>query len=77
MYKMVQDGLIRMFDVIETVSDKSCADLIVPETDIQENFEKFVIKKNSVKLYLNRSIALPPVSSPLSYGRWFASPTSF
>lgn len=76
MYKKVQDDLIRMFDIIETVNDKQCADLRIPETDIQKSFEKFIKSEDSVKLCLNRSIALAPVSSPLSDGRLFASVTA-
>ena len=68
-YRKVQDDLIRMFDVIETVNDKPCGDLRIPETDIQESFEKFIKSKDTINLRLNRSIALPPVSSSLCDGR--------
>ena len=66
---MLQDDSLRMLDIIVAVDGKKCGDILVPEIDLQECFEYSIKDKTKVKLSLDRSIALPPVSRPLAFGR--------
>ena len=69
MYSKLQDDQIRLLDVIETVNDTPCHKLLLPDMDLQGRFEHSIDERESVKLELNRCIALPPVSKPLSFGK--------
>jgi hypothetical protein len=68
-YSKLQDDQIRLLDVIETVNDTPCHKILLPDMDLQERFEHSVDERESIQLELNRCIALPPVSKPLSVGR--------
>jgi hypothetical protein len=68
-YSKFQDDQIRLLDVIETVNDTPCDRIFLPNMDLQERFEHSIEEREHVTLKLNRCIALPPVSSALSFGR--------
>lgn len=68
-YGALQGDQIRLLDVITSVNHKSFSDLVFPGMDIQDRFERTVESKDNVRLSIDRSIALPPVSSPLAKGR--------
>ena len=68
-YSKLQGNQIRLLDVIETVNDTPCHKLFLPNMDLQERFEHSIEERDRVKLVLNSCIALPPISSPLSFGR--------
>ena len=69
MYSKLQDDQIRLLDVIETVNGTPCHKLVLPDMDLQERFEHSIDEREHVTLELNRCIAIPPVSRPLSIGR--------
>ena len=68
-YSKLQDDQIRLLDVIETVNGTPCHKILLPDMDLQERFEHSIDEREHVTLELNRCIALPPVSRPLSIGR--------
>ena len=68
-YGSFQDDQLRLLDVIKTVNDKPCSSLHIPGMDLQDSFERAIEDREFVKLSIDRSIALPPFSSPLAFGR--------
>ena len=67
-YSELKEGKLRIFDVIESVNDKSCSDLLIPARDPQQCFDQHLKDRASVDLYLSRSISLPPISDLLTKG---------
>ena len=67
-YSMMQEDSIRIFDVIESVNERSCSDLIVSTRDYQECFDMCLDYQVRVRMCINRSISLPPVSNTLDFG---------
>ena len=65
---MLEINKLRIFDVIESVNDKSATELLTSGKELQECFDYHVKGKISVKLHVNRSISLPPVSTILDSG---------
>ena len=68
-YMELLDEKVRIFDVIEAVNDKSCTELLIPSTDPQFCFDHCLHSQVSVKLHINRSISLPPLSNTLAFGK--------
>ena len=68
-FNFVQSDQIKLLDVIETINDTPCRDILSGDVDLQERFEHYVEDKESVKLLLNHSFSLPPISGPLSHGK--------
>ena len=68
-YTQVRNDQIRIFDVIESVNDTPCHKIFLPGMDVQERFEHSIQERVCVKLELNHCITLPPVSSPLAFGK--------
>ena len=69
MYSPLQDDKLRLLDVIKTVNDKQCRNLLLSGEDPQDSFETVIEDKEFARLSIDRSIALPPFSSPLAFGR--------
>ena len=68
-YLELLDDKIRIFDVIDAVNGKSCTELLIPSKDPQFCFDQYVDSQVSVKLDINRSISLPPLSNTLAFGK--------
>ena len=66
---MLKEGKIRIFDVIESVHNRSCSDLLIPAKDPQLCFDQHLKDRTFVDLYLSRSISLPPISDLLTKGK--------
>ena len=69
-YSLLREDKIRIFDVIEAVNDKSASDLLIPSKDPQECVDVHLKQHVSVKMRINRSISLPPVSNTLDCGTY-------
>ena len=69
-YSLLREDKIRIFDVIEAVNDKSASDLLIPSKDPQECVDVHLKQQVSMKMRINRSISLPPVSYTLDCGKY-------
>lgn len=67
-YSKLQDDEIRIFDVVETVNDNSCSNLLISNKDPQECFDRHLERQASVTMFITHSIALPPISNMLAFG---------
>ena len=69
-YTLLREEKIRIFDVIEVVNDKSARELqlLVPSKDPQECVDMYLNHQVRVKMHINHSISLPPVSNTLDCG---------
>ena len=68
-YSKVQEGKIKIFDVIEKVNDKMCSELHIPGVDPQESFDQDLNVRAVVILRLLHSVALPSISRLLAKGK--------
>ena len=68
MYSHVQNGELRLLDVIETVNDTPCGKIFAPDQDVQERFERYIESMESVQLIINRTFSLPSIEGRLAYG---------
>ena len=67
-FNLVQSDQIKLLDVIESVNDTPCQNILSGDVDVQERFERYVEDRQSVKLILIHTTPLP-ISGPLAYGR--------
>ena len=70
-FNFVKGNQIKLLDVIESVNDTPCRDILYHDMDLQECFDYYVEGIESVKLTLNHSMSLPPISGPLVYGELY------
>ena len=67
----MEDDKIRIFDVIVSVNDKSADTLLstsVYKKEPQKCFDSHLESKTNIKLIVNRSMSLPPISNTLGFG---------
>lgn len=65
----MREDKIRIFDIIEAVNDTPASALPSEyEKEPQECFDNHLKYKTIIKLRINRSISLPPVSNTLNFG---------
>ena len=70
-HTIMQNGKIRIFDVIQSVNGKTCSDLFIPPNPVpQECFDRHLKDRLSIDLRLLHSLSLPPISDLLIKGRW-------
>ena len=67
-YGYVQNDKLRLLDVIESINDTPCSKIFAPDQDVQERFERYIESMDSVRLSVDRTFSLQPISSPLAYG---------
>ena len=68
-YIKLQEGKIKIFDVIEKVNDKTCSDLHIPGVDPQQSFDQHLNVRAIVTLHLLHSVSLPSISGLLAKGK--------
>lgn len=66
---LLQNGKLKIFDVITHVSGKSCSEVLVLGKDPQMCFDQCLKDHVSVNLHLSHSISLPPISDLLNKGK--------
>lgn len=66
----MQKNELRIFDVIETVNDRKCSDILESGKTPQECFDREIKIAPTVKLYVNCFFAIPPISDVLSHGKY-------
>lgn len=67
-YTMLEMGKLRLFDVVESANDKTATELLVPGKKPQQCFDDHLLGKAHVKIRVNRSISLSPVTNMLKLG---------
>ena len=68
-HSLLQEGKIKIFDVIEKVNDKTCSELRTPAVDPQESFDRYLKDRTSVMLRVSHAVSLPPISKLLLKGK--------
>ena len=75
-HSLLQEGKIRIFDVIEKVNEKTCSELHVPEVDPQSSFDRYLRDRTVVMLRVSHHISLPLISKLLVKGELTADEVS-
>ena len=68
-HTLLQNGKLKIFDVITSVNYKSCSEVLVPGKDPQVCFDHCLKDRLSVLLHLSHSISLPSISDLLNKGK--------
>ena len=68
-YSKMEDGTIRIFDVIESVNDRTAGALQSEyEKEPQQCFDNHLKYRAAIKLRINRSMSLLSISTTLRFG---------